>query len=566
MSDISKSEYKTIPGRGERMEHFFYMSHEALIFHINGVITDTNPAITKMSGFSTDEIIGSNVFEWIIPRYHELVKKNMASGTEDVYEIALIHKSGKEIPVYLRPVNAWIQNHQERLVVIQEIRDLKQALHKQHLIEEQVHALSNFDPHTGLANRHLFNHWLEEMRDTHHQEQQRFAIVHITIERMKMLNEVFNRNIVDQLLKQWATRLCNTLEETATHRSARIGGIRFAIALPYIENTDSVVYLLQKLRSILEAPYQIDGHQIDNVTESYGIAFFPDDGCDVEALMSRSEIACRHAQESEGENIRCFSQKMSIHTLEKFEFEMRLKGALDRDEMALYYQPKVNTITEQVTGYEALIRWIDPEKGLIPPIKFITLAEENRLIIPIGEWVIWSACQQLAQLQQLPGITPKISVNLSSLQFQQSNLVEIVHQALTLFEVDPCLLDLELTESAVMDNVDTSVNILNNLKALGVSISIDDFGTGYSSLSYLKRFPIDTLKVDRSFIIDLTTNPQDESIARTIITLAKSLELETVAEGVETREQLTMLREMECDLIQGYLFGRPLPAKEVFGR
>lgn len=232
--------------------------------------------------------------------------------------------------------------------------------------------------------------------------------------------------------------------------------------------------------------------------------------------------------------------------------------------MALYYQPKVDSVSERVTGYEALIRWIDPDKGLIPPVNFIPLAEETGLIIPIGEWVIWSACQQLARLQKLPGSTPKISINISSVQFKQSNLVEIVRQALMLFEVDPALLDLELTESAVMDDVETSVGILNKLKALGVSISIDDFGTGYSSLSYLKRFPIDTLKVDRSFITDLTTNPQDESIARTIITLAKSLELETVAEGVETREQLEMLREMECDLIQGYLFGKPLPAKEVF--
>lgn len=564
MSGITKNEHKVTPGRQARMEHFFEKSHEALIFHINGLITDANPALSRMSGFSTDEIIGSNVFKWVIPRYHELVKENMAKGTEEMYEIALTHKSGTEIPVYLRPVSAWIGDHQERLVVIQEIKDLKQALDKQHLIEEKVHTLSNFDPHTGFANRHLFNHWLEEMRKSHYEERQRFAIVHITIERMKILNEVFTRNVVDQLLKQWAARLCDMLHETTTHQSARIGGIRFAIALPYIENTESVIYLLQKLRTKLEAPYQIGGHQIDNLTDSYGIAFFPEDGRNVETLMGRAEIACLHAREHSSESISCFAKEMNVHTLDKFKFEVKLNGALDRDEMALYYQPKVDTVSEQVTGYEALIRWIDPDIGLIPPVNFIPLAEETRLIIPIGEWVIWSACQQLARLQELPGSTPKISVNISSLQFKQSNLVEIVRQALTLFGVESGLLELELTESAVMDDVETSVGILNNLKALGVSISIDDFGTGYSSLSYLKRFPIDTLKIDRSFITDLTTNPQDVSIARTIITLAKSLELQTVAEGVETREQLAMLREMGCDLIQGYLFGKPLPAKEVF--
>ena len=564
MLDINNSEYDSNHARQARMEHFFDKSNEGLIFHINGIITDTNPALSRMSGFTRDEIIGSNVFEWIPSKYHELVKQNMAKGTEDMYEIALIHKTGSDIPVYLRPVNALVNGEHERLVIIQEIRDLKQAQVQQRKIEEQVHALSNFDTHTGLPNRHLFSHWVEKMSKSHYEEQQRFAIVHITIERMKILNEVFNRNVVDQLLKQWAARLCNMLHETATHRSARIGGIRFAIALPYIENTDSVVYLLQKLRTKLEAPYQIGGHQIDNLTGSYGLTFFPEDGSNVETLMGRAEIACRHAREHGSESISCFSKEMNVHTLEKFKFEVRLNGALDRNEMALYYQPKVDSVSERVTGYEALIRWIDPDKGLIPPVNFIPLAEETGLIIPIGEWVIWSACQQLARLQKLPGSTPKISINISSVQFKQSNLVEIVRQALMLFEVDPALLDLELTESAVMDDVETSVGILNKLKALGVSISIDDFGTGYSSLSYLKRFPIDTLKVDRSFITDLTTNPQDESIARTIITLAKSLELETVAEGVETREQLEMLREMECDLIQGYLFGKPLPAKEVF--
>lgn len=564
MPDTDDSDNTPVHGREARMEHFFNKSHEGLIFHINGVIIDANPALSLMSGFSVDEIIGSNVFEWIPPQYHALVKTNMAKGTEDMYEIALIHKSGSDIPVYLRPVSALVDGKEERLVVVQEIRDLKKAQYTQHKIEEQIQELSNFDPHTGLPNRHLFNHWVEEMCERHSEEQQNFAIVHITIERMKILNEIFSRHIVDQLLKEWATRLCNTLEENATHRSARIGGIRFAIALPYIESADSVVYLLQKIRATLEAPYLIDGNQIDNLTGSYGIAIFPDDGSDVETMMSRAEIACRHARENSSDSISCFSQKMNIHTLDKYKFEMRLKGALDRGEMTLYYQPKVNAITEQVIGYEALIRWIDPEKGLIPPMSFIPVAEESGLIIPIGEWVIWNTCKQLSLLQKQPGSTPKISVNISSKQFKQSNLVEIVRQAIMQFEIDSTLLDLELTESAVMDDVESSVGILNSLKELGISISIDDFGTGYSSLSYLKRFPIDTLKVDRSFVIDLTTNPQDESIARAIITLAKSLELETVAEGVETREQLEMLRKMKCDLIQGFLFGKPLPAKDVF--
>jgi len=564
MANAGNSEHEPIHGRKDRMEHFFNKSHEGLIFHIDGNITDANPALARMSGFTTDEIIGSSVFEWITPQYHNLVKENMAKGSEEMYEIALIHKSGGDFPVYLRPVNATVEGKKERLVVIQEIKALKQAEDTQRKIEEKVHLLSNFDSDTGLPNLGLFRRQVDEMCKQHHKEQQNFAVVHITVERMKMFNEIFGRDIGNQLLNQWAKRLCDFLNSSVTHQSARISGLDFAVALPHIDDTGSVIQLLQNLRKKMQAPYYVEEHMIDNLDASYGVAFFPDNSDNIETLMSQAEMACRHARNNNTENIRCFSQSMKTYSLDKFKFEMRLKGALERNEMELYYQPKVDTFTEQVLEYEALIRWQDPEHGTIPPIKFIPLAEETGLIVPIGEWVIWSVCKQLAYLQNLPGTTPKISLNISSLQFRQSNLVGIVQQALNLFEVDPQLLDLELTESAVMDNVDISIGILNNLKALGVSISIDDFGTGYSSLSYLKRFPIDTLKVDRSFITELTTNSQDESIARAIITLAKSLELETVAEGVETREQLEMLRKMECDLIQGYLFGKPLPAKQVF--
>ena len=553
--------------RSDRSNHFFNHSHEGLVFHIDGIITDANPALAKIIGYTVDELTGSNVLQWVAPQHHELIKQKISNPNpdEEDYEISLIHKSGREIPVYLHPVQTLTVNgHNERLVAILEIQSLKQAQLIELQVKEQIHRLSNFDQHTGLPNRQLFSCWTEEMWESHHAEQQRFAIVHISIERIKILNEIFNRDIVDQLIKHWALRLCEMPDVITKHRSARIGGIHFAIAIPYIEDAKSVIYQLQKLRAKLERPYHIEDHEINNVSGSYGIAFFPDDGDNIETLMSRAEIACRHARENSNAKISCFSQEMNIHTLDKFKFETRLRGALDRDELALYYQPKVDTVTEQTIGYEALIRWLDPEKGVILPADFIPLAEETGLIIPIGEWVIWSACQQLAYLQELPGKTPKIGINLSSVQFKQSNLVKVVQQAIILLEIDPSLLDLELTESVVMNDVEASVETLNQLKALGVSISIDDFGTGYSSLSYLKRFPIDTLKVDRSFITDITTNPQDESITRTIITLAKSLNIKTIAEGVETNEQLAILRDMKCDLIQGFLFGKPLPASDVF--
>ncbi|MDH3343231.1 MAG: sensor domain-containing diguanylate cyclase, partial [Gammaproteobacteria bacterium] len=339
MLEKQNTKHEPVQGRTTRMAHFFDKSHEGLIFHIDGTITDANPALSRMSGFTTDEIIGSNVFKWIPLRYHDLVKKNMARGSEEVYEIALTHKSGTEIPVYLRPVNALVDGKHERLVVVQEIYALKMAQQTQRQIEEKIHRLSNFDSQTGLPNLHLFNTRITEMCKKHQDEEQRFAIIHITVEHMKMYNEIFGRNIGDQLLNQWSTRLCNTLHDMVDHQSARISGIGFAVALPYIDDTNSVIDLLQSIRNKMEAPYYVEEHQVDNIDASYGIAFFPDNGNDTETLMTRAETACSHARHSTNDSIHCFSPEMNTHTLDKYKFEMRFKGALDRNELELYYQP-----------------------------------------------------------------------------------------------------------------------------------------------------------------------------------------------------------------------------------
>ncbi|MBF0219154.1 MAG: EAL domain-containing protein [Gammaproteobacteria bacterium] len=450
---------------------------------------------------------------------------------------------------------------------ISDIHGTLQDISAMRELEGRIDLLANFDAHTGMANRYLFSKWLGEMVKCHRNEGQRLAVVHISIQRMTVFNEIFGRSAGDQLVKEWAQRLTHGLQRCASQRSGRIGGIRFALALSYISSPDAVVRLLQGLRTQLEAPYQLQEHQIDNMGARFGVAFFPEDGQDVESLMNCAELASRNLCHKSGDSICCYSPQMNTYTLEHYQFEKRLKLALEHEEMVLFYQPKVRASDGVIVEYEALIRWFDPQHGLIPPGQFIPVAEESGLIIALGEWVIWNACEQLAKLRLEPGDdskVPRISINLSSYQFNQKNLIEIVQQALQLNGVNPQLLDLELTESAVMEDVERSVSVLNNLKGLGVTLSIDDFGTGYSSLSYLKRFPIDTLKVDRSFVMDISTNEQDRCIAHAIITLAKSLDLQTVAEGVENREQLAILQGMGCDLIQGYLFGKPLPAAEAF--
>jgi diguanylate cyclase (GGDEF)-like protein/PAS domain S-box-containing protein len=544
------------------MLHFFNNAREGMIFHLDGIITDVNPSLRNLIGYHADELIGAPVLQWVAPRHQERVKKNIATGNTREYEISLLHRSGEEIPVFIHPMDAMVEGRHERLVTIQEISALEQERQARRQIEAQYNSLANFDPLTRLAQRQLFKHWIADMATLHHADQHQFAVIHIAIERLKLVNDIFGRDIGDQLVQQWVKRLRRHLRGFSSHMVARIAGNRFAVALPYIKNVRSVIRLLENLRAELDAPYNIGGYQIDNIFSSYGLALFPEHGDDADLLMSRAEIASRQARQG-GNSICRFSRAMDIPIINTLKLETRLKGALERDEMELYYQPKVDAQSEQVVGFEALIRWNDANHTRLSPSEFIPIAEMNGGILPIGEWVIWSACEHLAEMQKRPGPTPKVSINLSSLQFRQPNLVEMVLQAMTLFEVNPANLDLELTESVVMSDVEASISTLRSLKALGVSISIDDFGTGYSSLSYLKRFPIDTLKVDRSFVTDITHNPQDRSITMAIIALAKSLELETVAEGVETREQFEMLQGMGCDLIQGYLFGKPLPLAEA---
>jgi diguanylate cyclase (GGDEF)-like protein/PAS domain S-box-containing protein len=558
----NKSDSELLPGRSERMLHFFNNAREGMIFHFGGTITDVNPSLLTLIGYHASELIGTSVLRWIAPEHQALVEQNIALGNTREYEINLRHRSGEEIPVFIRPMDTVVNGRQERLVTIQEISALTQERQARRQIEAQYQSLANFDPLTRLAQRQLFKYWIADMSTLHHEEHHQFVVIHIAIERLKLVNDVFGRDLGDQLVQQWVKRLRSQLRSFSSHMVARIAGNRFAVALPYIKNVRSVIRLLENLRAELDAPYKIGNHQVDNISSSYGLAFFPEHGADADLLMSRAELASRHARKG-GNSICLFSKAMDVPTINTLKLETRLKGALERDEMELYYQPKVNAQSERVMGFEALIRWNDTNGTLVSPSDFIPLAEQNGGILPIGEWVIWSACEHLALMQKRPGPTPKVSINLSSLQFRQPNLVDMVLQAMTLFDVNPANLDLELTEGIVMSDVEASISTLRKLKALGVSISIDDFGTGYSSLSYLKRFPIDTLKVDRSFVTDITSDAQDRSITMAIIALAKSLELETVAEGVETREQFEMLQQMGCDLIQGYLFGKPMPLNEA---
>jgi EAL domain-containing protein (putative c-di-GMP-specific phosphodiesterase class I) len=318
----------------------------------------------------------------------------------------------------------------------------------------------------------------------------------------------------------------------------------------------------KKLINVLSEPFQVDGHELF-VTCSVGISLFPDDACDAAALLKNADIAMYRAKDH-GNNIYQFYS--SEHTAASFEhlmLETSLRRAIEREEFVLHFQPIVDLRTQRVTGMEALVRWAHPELGMVPPAKFIPLAEETGLIVPIGYWVLEHACREARALQRRGFADLHVAVNLSPKQFRQRDLVKVVREVLERTGFDPRCLELEVTESSVMENADAAVRVLHELKGMGIHLSIDDFGTGYSSLSYLKRFPIDSLKVDQSFVRDIISDQDDAAITSAVIAMGHSLRLTIIAEGVESEEQLSFLRERDCHKVQGFLFGRPMPAEDL---
>jgi len=347
-------------------------------------------------------------------------------------------------------------------------------------------------------------------------------------------------------------------ETSVSSSLARLGGDEFTIMLTGLSRSESAARVAKRIMQALSRPLKIDDREYV-VTGSMGIAVYPEDGEDVDVLLRNADIALYAAKEEGRNRYRFFSEKMNSRMLERLAIESDLRKALERDELLLHYQPQVESLTGKVIACEALVRWDHPERGLVPPLDFIGIAEETGLIIPLGEWVLREACEQAMSWHRAGYSDLRVSVNIASQQLTQSDLVATVNKVLESTGLDGKYLELELTESSLMTDVETTIQTLRNLKDTGLSLSVDDFGTGYSSMTYLKRFPLDSLKIDRSFVQDLNVDANDAAITRAVIALAKALDLSTIAEGVEEEEQLAFLRVLGCDLIQGYYFSRPLP-------
>jgi diguanylate cyclase (GGDEF)-like protein len=426
--------------------------------------------------------------------------------------------------------------------------------------DERIEYLASHDSLTNLPNREMFNGMLRRAIDGAERYQRQFALLFIDLDRFKVINDSLGHDAGDMLLVEIGGRLRRALRSSDV--VARLGGDEFVVILEEAAERHEVERIAGELLSVLGQPMQLSGHEC-HTTASIGIAMYPSDGTDMQTLTKNADMAMYLAKEDGKNGFRFFSKEIKSQSIERLTLESALRRALERDQFSLHYQPKIDMVSGQITGVEALLRWMHPDLGTVSPGQFIPLAEETGLIVPIGRWVLKEACAQNMAWQRR-GLRPvTMAVNLSPRQFADAHLLHDVDEALLASGMSPVLLQLEVTESMVMRNVSRAIKVLDAIQSRGIRLAIDDFGTGYSSMSLMKQFPIDTIKIDRSFVRDLPVDTEDQAIAQAIISMGKALGMTVIAEGVETVEQETFLRNHACDEMQGFLFSKPLPAKQM---
>ena len=429
-------------------------------------------------------------------------------------------------------------------------RDITERKHS----EVRIQYLAHFDALTGLPNRVLLNDRISKEISKAQRDQESFAVVSLDIDHFKNINDTLGHSIGDELLIKMAKRLCGALRDKDT--VSRLGGDEFIVLLPDT-NSDGAAHVCKKILGLMAQSYQIGPLEL-TVSASIGIAIYPNDGANFETLFKNTDAAVHRAKEEGCNNYCFFTPEMHARSTRNLQLENALHHAIELNQLQLYYQPQVTTNGRHLIGAEALLRWSHPDLGMVSPSEFIAIAEDSGLILKIGEWVLRTAAQQLKHWMDGSHAPMVIAVNLSAVQFRQHGFPDLVTSILDETQLPAEYLELELTESVMMHNPLAAIAVMSNLHERGVRLSIDDFGTGYSSLSYLKKFKVHKLKIDQSFVRDISTDPDDKAIVVAIISLAKSLGLKTIAEGVETLEQLDLLQEQGCDEVQGYYYSKPL--------
>jgi diguanylate cyclase (GGDEF)-like protein/PAS domain S-box-containing protein len=543
---------------------FFENTNEAvLIIDSRARIIEVNDAFTRITGFAKEEVIGKKPALLRSDRrskrplnniWRSVVKSGSWQG-----EASDQRKNGEIYAVWLSisPVRDRSNTPTHYVAIAADISDIKKS-------EERLEHLAHHDSLTDLPNRTLFSDRLNQAISYAKRNEKIMAVMLLDLDRFKEVNDTLGHRLGDQLLVNVSRRLKSRLRNTDT--ISRLGGDEFAVILPDISSIEKAAHVAQQLMNALSEPFALEGHEV-YITTSIGITIYPADSDDRDELLINADAAMYHAKSKGKNNFQFFTPAMNTKIIEKLFIESKLRHALDNNEFMLCFQPQIETGTESIVGMEALLRWTNPELGEVSAEKFIPIAEDTGLIIPIGEWVIREACREVKTWQDEGLPVMNLSVNLSARQFHRQTIIGTISRILDETGFDPQRLELEITESVIMQDVEENIQTLRGLKDLGIRLSIDDFGTGYSSLNYLKRFPIDVLKIDRSFVMDIVSDPDDSSVVSAIIALAHSLGLKVIAEGVETAEQLAFLKERGCNEVQGYYFSRPVPGhtvKELF--
>lgn len=547
----------------ERFQKISSSAHEAIIMiNDEAKISYWNPASQKMFGYTQKEALGRDFHQFILPPMHiKAFEEGFAKFKKNGKGLVLgktmvlsgLKKDGGEFPVEISISAVKIGSRWNSIGIIRDITDRKN-------FEEKIRAISYHDSLTGLPNRRLFFDRLNQVMARGKRQKLLAAFLFLDLDRFKVINDTLGHSVGDELLKAVAKRLGECVRSSDTF--ARIGGDEFTVLVQDVRNLADVTRIIEKIFSKFKKPFKVEGAELF-VTTSIGVSIYPDDGDDAETLFKNADIAMYKAKSEGRNNYKLYTPAMNARAMERLDIENKLRTAVNNGEFVLHYQPQVDIISGKVIGLEALVRWQKERGVLVYPNEFIPVCEDTGLIIPLGRWILRSAAMQV-KAWQAKGLKPvRVAVNLCMSQFTEKDFVKSIKSIIDETGIDPAYLEFELTERIIMENAEETIRILHEIKEIGIRLSIDDFGTGYSSLEYLKRMPIDMLKVAQSFTCDIADNADDAAIASAVINIAKSLNIDVIAEGVETKAQLQILKKLKCNKIQGFYVSKALPPAEV---